>query len=727
MATVSIGDHPRQKVFLRAKWKDQWVEKPYLHCKSFRKSSSPDISRAEFEWRFGVGMQTDKVEFLEYKPLDLDRQYVKVEIYPYEEDGETPKTQPSLRWYGIFGGDDNRDLNGALQAPGGSSTSRVPSGKQHLVAFGLESLLDRVVVRSSYTLGATKPVPRGLPFNGGSGGKLHEGETATANRADDTSTFRFAPRLDEGYGKKKWTSEQIVRYLLKEHPPRDKDDAKVFEFELAGQFTSLKGEPYLESHDRSVKSLLDELIDRRRILGYRVEVNRASPTDEKPTVVVFTNADVEITLADGTKIQKNTNQKSLDFDGDADVLEARLNRGLQHKVDRVRVRGARRVGCCTLRQDPSGTGDTSLNPKWVVNSLAKYNQGASETDDYPDEDDRSVERNVLNQIFRARREVRRVFRVFGFPDNWDGMVGGKPLCPKLDDDGKPTSVIEQFWPPGLRFRKELPLLEGYDYSISVDDPTPDTAGATTIVPEPLSPFGMLREPDKVETSDPTPRWFPLDRAGQNEGGEHDRISAGMRMLDDEFALELNVAGGPPHILGAGSFSPLQDLDEDDAAIHSWEKLALTVAVEFDASVEVVYPKNPTVVDGEVIRELLIDLDDARLDYVAKGTVLDVDDEDPSKLLSVEEAGFVRDDRPRMKRVAETAYQWYSRERQAFSFRRRKISDEFTVGDLITQLGTGSTLENVRTVVTSIDWDLDGGTTSITTDFAELDASAGARS
>lgn len=723
-----IAYHPPHTVFVRQRWADDWIEVPFLYCLNARWSAAPDVSRAEFEWRFGMGMQPSVPEFLAYEPLELDRWYVLVQI-PWENE--------TLRWYGVFAGDDQRQLYGGLG-------NHQPNGMQHLSAFGLESLLDRSIVDRSYVVDSDseRVVPRGLPFNGGAAAKLQD-DTKRGNRykAENPETDErslFCSKIS-ATASEEWTGEQIAEYLLERFSPRDADGEISIQFELTGQVANLNDRPRIDAQDKSVKRLLDEIVDRRRLLGWCVQV-AVSGSTETVQVRVFSFADTNITLQDGTPIEANDRQRALDFDAAFDVQEARLTKAGQHAVDRVRVTGARRVGCGTL--DAAG-GTSGFVAAWQDEDEAEWWSGASTWADYPDpeaEDPGTTDyelRNKLNEDARARHALRKVFTTYKLGDTFllTGKTGSYAWCPKLNPDWSiDETVTEEFWGPGLRLLRELPLKAGFDYSESATDPTPERTAteADDPTPELLRPFAAIKDPD----DEAYPYYWALDRE-YSDGVEQARITARMTTSDDapEFQVIPNLSpwalAGESHIAGLPNTNdPVTD-NLENPQVFDWRNMVVTIAIEFDARVEICWPRETPTIAGDVLRELVIDLgDDARLDYLLPGTMLEVSSVDPDtgergdEFTAAESGGFVRDDRPRMQTIAETAYKWYSVERQAFELSYRQVTGHFSVGDLIVSTGAASTLEDVRTVITSVAWDLNRGMTSITTDYAELDVRGG---
>jgi len=205
---------------------------------------------------------------------------------------------------------------------------------------------------------------------------------------------------------------------------------------------------------------------------------------------------------------------------------------------------------------------------------------------------------------------------------------------------------------------------------------------------------------------------------------------------------VRVSGAPQHaIAGTGSFTPV-DFSDSKAVIDWRTALAFTVYCLGDHYLEERWPQEPPDVppepeeedpdvvtgNGDYLRTLEIDFGDAaKLDYVAPGTIVAVKD----GILQRSTGGYVRDDRSRLNYLAQVAWSWYSQERQAITLRYKTITDVFALGMLVVSIGSGATLEAVNSPITSIEWDLVAGTTTITTGYGELDllqfgGSAGAR-
>jgi hypothetical protein len=205
--------------------------------------------------------------------------------------------------------------------------------------------------------------------------------------------------------------------------------------------------------------------------------------------------------------------------------------------------------------------------------------------------------------------------------------------------------------------------------------------------------------------------------------------------------------------GGGFFDvPLPALWERPPEIE-WKDIAATVMVTSDTPAEARYPDTATDAQNDQTSLLYIRIGDrARMDYLAKGTILDIaDDGTPIKAAA---GGFIRSDFDYMKDIAQTAWEWYQTSRIAFQLEYRQLSNLFAVGEMIQSIGTAgvassdnvtwpdgdnvtwpdgdnltwqatSSSRDVNSVITSVTWDFVKGSTVIETaftndlDFAEL--------
>jgi hypothetical protein len=248
----------------------------------------------------------------------------------------------------------------------------------------------------------------------------------------------------------------------------------------------------------------------------------------------------------------------------------------------------------------------------------------------------------------------------------------------------------------------------------------------------------------------TVRWAEIDKLAAasrvelcgNGAGRH--WSCSVRVEEDAPGVVLNVRGAPQYALASGNFLPLPEDDtsdiyrtEDYTVTHhstSYDQMIVTFAIRADRHVEASYPKEPPETAG-VARVLRIDA--SRLDssqrpefwWIAPGTVTGVRDGKLERTApdgSLLREGFVlRDDRDKLRELARRAYEWYAKPRQSISVTYRQALGFFKIGNLVTSIGSGTTSEELRSVVTSIRVDLaqrEGDThrTTVSTQWGELD-------
>lgn len=142
-------------------------------------------------------------------------------------------------------------------------------------------------------------------------------------------------------------------------------------------------------------------------------------------------------------------------------------------------------------------------------------------------------------------------------------------------------------------------------------------------------------------------------------------------------------------------------------------------VEADEYVQAAYPSDvPTPEAGDLPRVLVIDVGDrCRLDWVAPGTWVGLRDGVPQQTT---EGGFVRDDRHILRNLARLAGAYYLTERRAFTLTYNQIREYVKPGDIIATVKQGGDDLEVNALVTRVRYDLDAQSTTIETDFAELD-------
>jgi len=709
--------HQAHVVHTREKWADEWTEQPYLYCDSFSLVAGPDVAEATLSFDYGVITPSDSLNSSTRAKRELSGHYVRVMLDQFTEDDE----ETVVYWYGLV-----IDTTEDREATVNLNDTAVESGHQTFHCRGLEFLLQRKIVKTSWvtdTDGGEIEIGRAIAFNAGAGRSSdHQrlGNKSETPGERDAPIFAFeiaVGGLKTEVAETLWSVQDIVVYLLHYHPPADIDgtdklnwtspdggDAEILE----------KIFPVQHSHGKSIKQHLDELIDRRRLVGYNIIVQGE---DDAPKVNVFTFNKDTIDLPGGSTVPANGNQQTWYFDDDGTIETAVVNSDDATRYDRVIVQGAPLGACFTVAHLSGGTPFDGLIKDWDDTSATAYDDGASADGGYSALI--SMDKQAANQAFRADDIFAKVYRaVMLDPGLFDGYANGETVCPDptLEIDGEPGASPSPFWYPGLRFLDRLPLRTDYDYS-TVEDFEATTLTIDSSQPNYIRPFAV----GKIGSL-----YYRLDQPGQGkstaetlrDGGRN--WAASLRMQDDCPGLFIDVHGAPQHVIAEDEFTPADDDDEADAdAQMDWKDIACTIFCEFDQHVEARIPSEELTTEADQVRELLIERPEYRLDYLTPGTVIGVDD---AGALITTDGGYVRDDRAKMQDIAQCAFAWYGQTRKALTIVQNDLICDHQIGELITNIGSAESPVEVNSVITKMVYDIKAGTVTVTAQYAELDFS-----
>ncbi len=727
-----ILDAPEQRVYLIDAWADEWELQPYIWCTHLSLLASPGVSSATIIWRYGEGLQAGTSQFQQYDFLNLDDKYIKIEI-------DDPVNGGVIRWAGQVKANSDRPDGSRID----SSGSRRQSGVAVYQVLGIEAMLARKRITFSVVanpLGELYTIGRGLTFNEIRGRSGVFGANMTpfdvgATRVFDSDLSRAEP----------WGTFDIIKYLLFHHAPVDANGENkiIFSLDISGIAGPELGStpdwqrPRVPSDGRSVKALFDQLLNRRRLLGWTTDlfdVPQAPP--RFISIRPFRWNDADITTADGTEILANPKQWAVDFDLSVDADNPQLNFRTSDVFEQVEAVGDY-LHCCFTVSYSEGT----WSPDWALTTAEGYNAGVSAADDYPPEEDRD-KRHRRNRDARRSEEFTRVYSYFSIPPEWDGLVGdgeGGALKPYLQSLISPSDP-EPFYPPELTMLSRLPLLTDHDYSeekIEFDEVIDNTGAGQR--PEFLKPMVFLRLQDDVpdeddpDFEDRTKRFALAEQYGahaETPPGKKESFqpwSANVRVQDKVPGLVIKTVGAPQHVLASEDFTAPDDSDNDALGALDWAKdMFATVAIRADCRVFAHYPET-VISTSDVVHCARIETgDEHQQHYIAPGTVVGLVDGVPQRTTG----GFIRDDTEQLKDLARFAYEWHATERQAMIMPFKSIIGGFRVGDIISQIGGAETLQNVRTPITEINYEMPeavsedakeppGFRTIIRTDFPQL--------
>ncbi len=690
--------HHAHTVYTRSLWNDAWTARPYLYAETLSFSVSPEIPQARLSYTTGDVLQAGAMAYASFGQLDLAGHYVKIAIDQQQIEGEPPV--PTRDWYGVIVESEHDRQGKNAQWVG------VP-GRQTITAAGMEWLLDREIVDTSIVLETSEAgerrIGRAIGFNLGAGDKNNH--AFKGNKSDlwgNAPARIFTENFDEDHAEV-WNAYDILDYLLAYHAPANFAGTQKMVWALTGQIDSLLWhKPAIHVHGQSVLAILNQLIDRRRGLGWYLLVTDATG----PRVAIYSYNQNHIFTPSGKTFLANPFQVAWNFDDSTTVQRAIVTTSKTHVADQVIARSTERRTTCfsvsyadVLAKDWSAALETTY--RTAASSIgAEYTNGTIE------------EKQVLNRAARNTDDLRRVWRHFRVQD-WSDTIGGETVLP--DEYGNPEPV----WRPGLVFEDVLPLLSDHDYS--ADPLTPDAVVDNTpadAAPEYLRPFGIAA----AAVGDASHFQY-LDRlaggdVGDNLETEGRPWSASLRMQDDGLGLIVDVSRAPQHVIGAGDWTAIDAADTADwKADLDWEDFFFTVAMRGDTYPEAKWPDEALPSGADVHRTMVIDVPGARLDYVVAGTILGLDDEG-HKILSA--GGYIRDDGPLLTDLARIAFDWYSVPRVAIAVTDHTLDSPLSLGNLVTTIGGAFDLLTTNSVVTRLSFDLVAGTTQVETQFAELD-------
>lgn len=708
---MAVTTHQPHRVYLKEHWTDEWAiqSEDGLYCDWCKFACSPDVNEAQLSRTFGPNViRANGTVSVNADPLDIEGWYVKVDI-----------AQDAL---GLF--TTVRTWTGVVvvthESRWGIQGATGEIGRQVFDCRGMEFLLQRTIVDTSAVddpTGGVRTIGRGIAFNLGSG---HGNESQRiGNRSDDIQgiSYAFTATIDhDAYSKpssqdsKLWTAEDIAEYLVDRHNPVDQSGFEPVGFLLDPATTdALKPFfPTLETHGKSVKTILDELMDRRRILTWYTDVQfdeEAESTFVYIKVATFNKDD--LTLPSGQTIPANQNQANWFTDADGLYVSFDFVKDDSSFFHQVIARGEP-LGVCFTLSNAEGCFDKD----WTSTLQTAYRTAASGAAGYGAYQD--WQKDDANQAMRNTDKFVKVYRYFAVPDSWNGQIDGREVF--RDPDADPEAGLE-VWFPGLRFKPQLPLITETDYA-TVSAVTSEMLDGSK--PEYRRPFAVIHDDaaGKYYHFDKMSYGFEIESGLKTNGRTW---SAHLRMQDDAFGVIVDVSGSYQHQIASADFTAIDAFDYYDASeALDWRDIQCTVFCEFDGFAQAKYPLQ-VVINTDVLRILYIQVPNARLDYLCPGTVIGVDDD--GALLKCTGGGYVRDDREKLKDIAQSSYEWYATSRRAITAVYRSLVVSVELGDFILNTGSPTTQVVSNSVVTSLTFNLLQNTTTIQTQFAQLDLAA----
>lgn len=709
----------QQYVYFRQKWQDSWVLYYDVHCTEITWSMSPSIPTAvlvrDYGFVKGLGVSTYSVD----TKLDCTGWYVKVVMETNTVAGETST------WYGVVSHVEDEQM-GTVSAFGTTAAT----GRQMIHCYGLEKMLDTEYLSESWVdNGNAAPLVVQLPVTFNKGGKPNRND-----RRLDPAAFAYVfegQSLNPGGTLRPtaqwWSTYHIVDYLLHWATPKESFRTRLarIPFELTTASALLLptlDRPEIDQEGQTVLSLLQRLIDRRRLRGFYLSVDETrDPHRVQLQVAAWNNSSINTGISGADILLPNTSTKALKYDLNQ-ATTANLRTSLVQRYDRVLVRGARRTSTASWVVD---TG--YLEAGWTSTEETAYENAASGVTGYSGWDD--LKQQQRNAEVRSSSELSPVYSWFKLPDTWAGLtvsVSGTTTYPVfLNYDGtarEPQYIHEVVW------ESFLPLYERVDYS--------GTKISTDAVADP--PVDVYRRPAVFFKVPTDARWVAGDAvaslaeasADPDGDGRNFRWSAVVYTQPETRTLEVRVAGEQQHVIAQTDFTPLTEDRELGDFDYKSKLMVVTATLRDNRYAEGKYPADgatdTSLIDAQY-GFVIYAGDDYRKDYVVPGTVVDVDTDGT---LITSDGGYVRDDTGKLSALARIAYEWWHQERVILSLATSQLTSAIRVGDFIETIGepAGGHYQTVNTVVTEIGirWprlegnQLDSPTLTLVTGAGELD-------
>ena len=456
-----------------------------------------------------------------------------------------------------------------------------------------------------------------------------------------------------------WTNLDIAEYALYYYVPADGPS-----FYILGATSALAQiREAWDFENQSVFDILNALIDRRRGLGMRIITNGVGPIG----VYVFSILSDPISFSEYT-LPANTWQDDADFSDLTDTVpEYQISRA--HVVDTIVARGGRLKVCLSVSVQNS-----TLEKGWTSSEETSYGSASDE------------ERNT--------DKYKRVYSMLRVPRAWDWSytslddAGSYLALPTINDDGTLDDTTG-----GYYFNRDHAFL----------------------------PTTLLEEITGTTNTEPEYRpMFVVTRI--DPGGANDHYAFVHDMQADEFRdhhvrpadREMGIwcEGGINHLRGLNHFAGTSDFDAE----IDYEEFIATVAIETDEVLQVI-ARAPGGGSG-IGKELVIEVPDAEMWYVAPGTVSDVTS---GALVFFSGTNIIRDDSARLRAAVIAAYAWYMQPRNILSYTHANVAPFHPPGMMIRSARlVGWAVDAVGTVVTSRVFDYAGTSMTVRTGYGELD-------
>ena len=540
------------------------------------------------------------------------------------------------------------------------------SGVQNMRALGLGHMLDRKPIEGAFCkkVDAKIEIDWSPTFNKntGYGSNVFGNRSATVGPDD---VFLFGDDWDTNT---EWTYKDILDYILEYYQPGGPT------FVLGGQLDPLsdaKGVVWCEG--MTVWQILNQLINYSRGLTFKIETTGEGDV----TINVVSIVGEPISVGDYT-FPANPSINTLQASSEIWTSGAFLRKSTAKKYNKIVVSGKRVVSCFTL-----SVAEENIETGWTTDEEVAY--------DAENDDERETDKH------------ERVYNRFRVPKDWDWKAGDgfgdkQTVCsPTVKKDGtldKETNADEYMF--DRKFLSWIPF----------EKPVNGTDG--TKEPEYLEPCVWVENPMFDGLATVQWRYVQVDKW---------KFPIGVRMLDRELGFQMS--GQYKHMLALNSFDNEAAPASSFIPMFDYNDLIATVAVETSQRLQVIeeIKDNDT---AEEDRVLAITDMSAELWYVVKGTRKPTADD---RMEKTTEGEAVRDDSPRLRKIAAFAKAWYALPRAGVSYSERVLAYVGFAGKYLATIKSDTQEEPVNTIISAVSWDFRSGTSTVYTSYMELNFKA----